>query len=52
VFVEKDPIPANAIISLDEIDPDQPLRIKFRPTGDSPVMTAKVTKVENPPALG
>lgn len=38
VFVNKDPIPPNTSVSLDEIDPTKPLRIKLKPISESPAL--------------
>ena len=38
VFVNKDPIPSDFSVSLDEIDITKPLHIKLRPTSESPAI--------------
>jgi len=41
VFVGKDPIPLNSTIQIFELSPDQPLRIRLRPSDGPPQLQAK-----------
>lgn len=51
VFVDRDPIPAAAAIAPDDLDPTKPLRLKFRPAGDSSDETQQRAPRREPESL-